>query len=119
MSPIVPCTLDGCAVRETQTITVSHTLPTMFIVNQARSNIILDQSSEAVGSQTPWMVLAILFIIIAVVGFALSALLGFLLYKIKMLDKPNMSSSKSNHRKLPSDGELSCHIFVRTVFPRI
>ena len=90
----VPCTetkllLDTCtaAITVTSASTVQcsqadlHSLETTITVNQTPGNAVIDQSSKSSGSQTVWMVVAILFLVIAISAIVLSMFMGYLLHK--------------------------------------
>ena len=94
------CTQVGSPVTETQAITVSHVSTATVVVSQTPNNIFLSETSKYAGSQSAWMVAAILFIIISILAVILSLILGYLLFKKdKIPEKPNTSSSSQQHRK--------------------
>ena len=84
----VPFAQDGSSV-ETQTITVSHISTTTVVVSQTPENVYLDQALKPEGSKTAWMVVAILFLVIAISSVTFSAILGYIVCKrVKIMEKP-------------------------------
>ena len=69
--------------KQIETITVADIVTQTIVVTQTPGTLppvqVLDSVSEA--SQTAWMVVAILFLVIAIVAVAIIVILGFMLYQ--------------------------------------
>ena len=93
---------------ETETVTILHPLATTVTVNHTPDNDLVDQSSKCNGSQTLWMVLAILFIVIAVSTVVFSIFVGyFSRKKFQTLEYSNTATCTINTKGLGREGKFS------------
>ena len=86
---------------ETETVTISHPLTTTVMVNHTPDNDMVDRSSNCNGSQTLWMVFAILFIVIAVSTIVFSLFVMYFSHKkFKTLENSTTAMSTANTKEL-------------------
>ena len=79
---------------ETKTITVTATLSSSVQSTYTFSNKCSDQTLKSETPNTAWIVLAILFLVMAVSGFVVSIIMGYVLYKkTNTLEKSSISTS--------------------------
>ena len=105
--PSVDCTLLDTAI-DTQTLIVTASCtPTIafsqgtVIMNSSPDNGLVDQSGTSDVSCTMWMVIAVLFLIIAIFAIVLSAVLGFLLHK-----KSSTMKTEADKKEMVRAGKL-------------
>ena len=96
----------ACAA-ETQTLTISHTLATTALENHTPDDVSFGVCTTPSGSQTMWMVVAIVFLVIAVSAMTvLCILLGCLVRrKRNTLNKSNTENAYSSTIELVTEGE--------------
>ena len=91
--------------KETVTLTTTASAVTVT-VDHTPDNGIVDQSSKSDGSQTAWMVAAIVSFVIAVSAIVLSIFLGYFLHrKRKRVEKSTIAPSNPNAIELVTKGE--------------
>ena len=101
-----PCTSDTIHATyyaaKTDTITILHAPATTVIVNHTP-----DETSKSDRSLTVWMVVAILFIVIAISAIAFSISLGYVFHKkINTLKNSTIATSATN-TELVTEGNFS------------
>ena len=84
-------------------------ITTMVIVTQSpRSDDSLEQGQNSGGSSTAWMVVAIIFLVIALSAIALSIIMGYLLHKkTRVMENSNAPNFGTNSKKLVEEGNVS------------
>ena len=94
-----------CAT-ETETLTIFHTLAATIPESNTPDDAMVDQCSTSNGSQTVWMVVAIVFFVIALSAIVLNIFLGYFLHrKGKILDMSTTGTSNPNTIKVVTEGE--------------
>ena len=68
---------------------------------QTPANGMVDQGSKSSGSQTAWMMVAILFLVIAITAIVLSTFMGYLLYKKTKTFKGSFTARSDYDTKEP------------------
>ena len=76
-----------------------HFLGTTITVYQTPSNAMVDKGATSSGSLTVWMVVAILFLVIAIAAIVLSTLLGYILYKKTTTFKGSFTANSDHDTK--------------------
>ena len=95
----------SCAT-ETETLIILHTLATTTPESHTPDDAMVDQCSTSSGSQTVWMVVAIVFFVIAASAIILSIFLGYFLHrKGKILDKSTTATANPNTMEVVTEGE--------------
>ena len=94
-----PCT------KETDVITVLHPLAVTVTVDHTPDNAMVDQSSKSDGSQTAWMVAAIVFFVIAVSAIVLSIFLGYFLRRKGNAVEKSIATSNPDTIEMVTKGE--------------
>ena len=76
-------------------------------MRQTPNNVLLDQSLNAEGSTTAWMVVAILFLVITISAIVLNVIMGYLLHKkAKTLKLPSAAASGTATKESAKEGTL-------------
>ena len=92
-------------MAETDTITNLHHIATTGTVSHTPNSGMVDQGSRSNGSQTVWMVVAILFIMIALSTTVFNIFLGYiLLKKINTLKNSSTATSATRIMELVTEG---------------
>ena len=133
-----PCKQDHCEPK-TETVTVSSTpvsciapspvveciqteymmepliSTTTVIASQSPTNDdSLDQSQKSGGSSTAWMVVAIVFLVIALTAIALSIIMGYLLHKkTRAMENSSPSNSGTDSKKLVEESIVSRSSYIK------
>ena len=93
---------------EPQIITIPYTFTTTVVVSQTQNNVSLGQSLKAEGSTTAWMMVAILFLLIAISAIVLNVIMGYLLHKkAKCLKISNGVASEIATKESAKEGTVS------------
>ena len=91
-----------------QIITIPCAFTTTVVVSQTPNNLSLEQSLKAEGSTTAWMVVAILFLLIAIFVIVLNAIMGYHLHKkANYLRISNGAASEVATEKSAKEGTVS------------
>ena len=107
-----------CAIAEnqatctadTETVTILHPLATTVTVNYTPDNAMMGQSSNSNGSQTVWMAVAILFMVIATSAIVFSIFMGCLLHKkVKAFKRSTTEDCNNGTTKPVGKGKISCN----------
>ena len=110
------CSIQQCSMNILSTKTVTITTAAScymaktnyFTISSTPDQTMADHSLQSDGSLTKWMVLAILFIVIAVSAITLSIFVGYFSYKkIKTLEKSLTAISATNTKELLTQGTVS------------
>ena len=92
---------------------VTVMVTTTSVVPCRQESSAADQSSDYNGSRAVWVVMAILFLVIAVSAIVSSTFLGYLLHKkVKSQGNVNIAASGTNTNRSVGEGEIS-DIYVR------
>ena len=101
-SPVVDC-IQTEYIREPLTITTTITAS-----QSPSSDDSLEQSQKSVGSSMAWMVVAVVFLLIALSAIVLSIIMGYLLHKkTKAMENTSACTVGANSKKLVEGGKVS------------
>ena len=105
------------ACTETETVTILHPLATTVTVKYTPDNAIVGQSSTSDGAQTVWMVVAILFIMIATFAIVFTTFMGCLLHKKANTFKHSTTEDCNNDTtKSAKEGKISCNKWLKMTY---
>ena len=91
---------------ETETLTILHTLAATTVKNNTSENALVGQGSTSTRSQTVWVVMATVFLVIAVSAIVLSIFLGYFLHKKgKTMDMSTTATIHPSTIELVAEGE--------------
>ena len=92
--------IGGTEVQETNSVTI----------NSTPDNPMVDQSLQSDGSMTVWVVVTILFIVIAVLAITLSIFVGYFSHKkIRTLKNSLAAISATHTKELLTEGKFTCN----------